>query len=719
VVVEGDAVVTEIERVERAGSCDAARAPLAHNHVTRAVVGAIDDAAEVEAERVAGAIVNASRGNDPSFLRLTSEANPRISRSRRETVDVGPAPALGGPVTRQHKIRRKPNVFTKNEVLPVRSLKSEIAAHYIGEPTPAFHSVWARGPLLSIEQLQPAGLPVSSSALLARTAPAGSRPDNPSAVIVHGWIGMIEAALRGSPKSRAFMTPRLDKASSAALEKEQTPVAVPQAGLETQPGLQPAVKSSGQAGSVSAKLPRLQGQYDGGHLVAYQFMMADANVYKNVVPQGKALNSGPFGSWEDKIVAQAIRNTRRRLEEVGVTDEKMPHLFDYEVGVEYPASPYEVGAQQLAEIGLIPRDDVGKLAEPIRLTKRIPVSWSGYAQPLSYPSSAELGLQEGMRPTAEYVLADTQEYGAIDDENKARTNQEFIARGPASLVRDLPHNFTPGEMDLAERLAKNASRTTFVRLVDWSRLWGQAAEAEEEFDYAPVVGWAETQFSPDQEPVKKIGPNFDKKHQKGMYVINSDWDYQGHRYTPEEITDRLKLFNDRKPPPGDHPKVAAEKAKAAQKALTALGAPKHTPKSAPKRTSPEVTREEPVDHPATFAPQLPVDKPATVVREDPVKQPMETKASDPTAEAWAEYVREEEFLFAYLTEVNKVRAMIEGQKEKKSAASKPASVEPPQRRGRSQDTEIDFRRGTKNLSPAQLMKDITRFQFEAQETQPD
>ena len=202
--------------------------------------------------------------------------------------------------------------------------------------------------------------------------------------------------------------------------------------------------------------------YDGGHLVGFQFMGRDANVYDNVAPQGRALNNGPFQNWEKAVVVAAVKGTRDTLTRAGVAEENLPHMFDYTVAADYTSSKYDVVPDSLAATGLISSADVDRLPDKVSLTKRIPVGWRAYAQPLALPSAEVLGIKG--RPDTPYMFAETRDYGAVDKENKERTNQEYMARGPKAMV-DRIVNTTEAEYAFAEGIAKNKSSTSFTNLV--------------------------------------------------------------------------------------------------------------------------------------------------------------------------------------------------------------------------------------------------------------
>lgn len=427
-------------------------------------------------------------------------------------------------------VRRKQNEFVKMDVDSTPPLKDEIREQYSEAPSEGFEGLWAGSFLKKIDDRQrKGGRPQSSHALLAQLG-ADDRSQN-NDVRVHGWVGSLEASLRKNAEGTAFIKMKQATALEKGKAKEpkpSVPVAEPTSEVPSMAQKKEAVPSTAKANKVATEPP-----YDGGHLVAFQFMGPSANTYTNVAPQGKALNNGPFQNWEKKVVGVALKQTEETLTSAGVKKTDLPHTFDYLVSVDYPSSMYNVSPAALAEHGLIPGPDIGRLPETVTLTKRIPVAWRAYAQPLAFPSAAEMGVPR--RPDTPFMFASTHDYGLVDKSNKERTNQEFMARGPADIVSQFADN-TAAELDFAAGLAKNKSKTTFNKLVGW------AAQGDD-VDLDEVAIWARTPFvdKVDLSKAKQIA----RKYMADVNVVDSEWVDSGRgggngTYTPKQMGDELR-----------------------------------------------------------------------------------------------------------------------------------------------------------------------------------
>lgn len=279
-------------------------------------------------------------------------------------------------------VQRVPNEI-RSEGIPAPSLKQEIEAQYEDKPSPEFHELWAQNKHLStIEQYQADNrmMPHHSEAKIS-SMPKDNRPPNPPSILAHGYMGNEEAKLRGD--------------------------------VEGEP-------------------------YDGGHLIAYNFLGREANTHLNAAPQGKNLDNGPLSLWEDKILGAAIKRTTATLEGIGIPTASLPHVFEYNMWVDYAGSSYFIGRDYLIKYKLVPASDKDKLPEILKFIKRIPTKWTGYAQPLSFPSSDELEAlgahKPAVRPDTPHIGGPTGEYG-IQDQAEGAGN--FKARGAAEDVAKL------------------------------------------------------------------------------------------------------------------------------------------------------------------------------------------------------------------------------------------------------------------------------------------
>jgi hypothetical protein len=428
-------------------------------------------------------------------------------------------------------IQRKKNEFVTKDVDSTQPLKDEIRSQYTEPPDGEFETLWGQSFLTSIVHHQAKGGRPYNSEVLLSTTEDDDRGSNPSSVTVHGSIGNLEAALRGNPQAAAFT--QMKQRSGEEKEKPNkdvtaTKLTVPTASQQLEPK-QLAISPK----ENKEKAPKhIEPAYDGGHLVAYQFLGKDANVYDNVAPQGKALNNGPFQNWEKKVLAAAIDQTALTLQMAGVAEENIPHTFRYRVHVSYPAGFYSIAPATLAQFGLIPLSDVGKLNSPVRLTKRIPESWYATAQPLPFPSRDELKAKQ--RPDTPFVLASTTDYGIVDEENKERTNQEYIARGPEELVKKFASKAkakSPAD-DFAMKLAVNATKSGFVTLQKW--------DAEKQSDLGAVKTWALNPWHTDKITIPKIktsGKHVLKKYEGEKQVLKSNWQdpVTKKEYSPDEL----------------------------------------------------------------------------------------------------------------------------------------------------------------------------------------
>lgn len=258
------------------------------------------------------------------------------------------------------------------------SMKEEIAAQY-KQPDGRLDELWNSEDLnRRINKYQSGGLPYHSKAKLSTldSKDIKKRPPNPDCVSIHGEIGSLEASLR--------------------------------AGVTDKP-------------------------YDGGHLIAFNFMAAKANDYQNVAPQGKKLNNGPFSLWEDKVLGKAISETGDMLNQKGVGD--IPHLFHYDVFVSYPMSSYSVSKETLIQSKLAPVEHANDMPEKFNLFKRIPLHWSAHAQPLALPSANDMAINE--RPNTPFLSDPTSDYGIVRGDTP---NQNFSGRGPSSIVSRLNYS---------------------------------------------------------------------------------------------------------------------------------------------------------------------------------------------------------------------------------------------------------------------------------------
>jgi hypothetical protein len=498
-------------------------------------VGRADDPAEREADRLADRALATSAGR---------HADP-VTRVRRRTTGV---------------VRRKGFgriLGTTKDSVP--SLKAELEKYYPEGPSPEFGSLWSKGFLAKIENHQATGgRPTSSHARLRQVEHADDRTQN-NQVRAHGWIGSLEAALRGSTAGSKFVAAKREsdkkKAAAKLLKSNKTadtptvvptnpsPVAVADASATTLPAAT-SEKSNVVVPSKPSTEVVEEAPYDGGHLVAFQFVPAEqANAFPNVAPQGRSLNNGPFSAFEKNVLVAAIDDTVKTLksEDVGLTDAQIPDLFDYEVHVRYPGSSYEVTPLALATFGLIPPTDVEKLPAKLTLIKRIPQDWRAYAHALALPSAEEMGAKR--RPETPYLGRPTSVYGAIDPNNKERTNQEYLARGPSSIVDP----FTAEAVENVELIpvATNGLRSKFTRLIDW-------AKKEKNVALAEVVIWKPNALI--GEPIELKCKSVGGKYKKGKHrVVDSDWldkEDADRRYTPAEMTNLLTGLNNATPEPG-------------------------------------------------------------------------------------------------------------------------------------------------------------------------
>lgn len=398
--------------------------------------------------------------------------------------------------TTAHTVQRVPNEI-RSEGIPAPSLKQEIEAQYQDKPSPAFNELWARNKHLStIEQYQADNhmMPHHSEAKIS-SMPKDNRPPNPPSILAHGYMGNEEAKLRGD----------------------------------------------------------VQGEpYDGGHLIAYNFLGREANTHLNAAPQGKNLDNGPLSLWEDKILGAAIKRTTATLEGIGIPTASLPHVFEYNMWVDYAGSNYFIGRDYLIKYGLVPASDKDKLPEILQFIKRIPTKWTAYAQPLSFPSSDELealgARKPAVRPDTPHIDGPTGEYG-IQDQAEGAGN--FKARGAAEDVAKL-YSEESARGKLARTLASLGRHPKWPQMQDFDI----ARIPPENQDQFPEEAFSDNEFSSDDWKTladylitQKCIPNekmYKNYHFNGaVALLNSSWRGNPVGFVFGQLTTMCKAIKDK------------------------------------------------------------------------------------------------------------------------------------------------------------------------------
>ncbi|OWQ49075.1 hypothetical protein CDL60_04195 [Roseateles noduli] len=355
----------------------------------------------------------------------------------RPSGPVTPAASGGkGPV------QRRENAWRGQAGEPTPNTLFEEIRTQLGIPEPAMGPLWAKPPLSEIRRHQASnGLrPTEAAADLTKTQ-SDARAQNPPEVSVHAMIGNLEATLRASGAS-AVETP---------VDEVSTPVETPDR----------PVKPSESSGSGESAVAREwgkkmgarnrrkeaareegSGMYQAGHLVAYQFMGPQANVFINVAPQGAQLNNVAFQNWEHDVLAATVCQVREALGR-SMPEDSIPHFFHYRVKANYAGDAYSVSPEVLVAHKLIPADwqtqeGANASVTSVGLTKRIPVSWEAVASPLPVPDlpqeSPDRLAHVAANEAAGLAVADAGSYGIVDPSGALTSPRHFEASGPKSRI---------------------------------------------------------------------------------------------------------------------------------------------------------------------------------------------------------------------------------------------------------------------------------------------
>jgi len=375
--------------------------------------------------------------------------------------------------------------FLETHPLPAKPLKEEIAEQYkTGDGKQEFEQKWEENRFLKkINDFQKVNVkPYYSLARLATIkSDQDNRVNNTGPVKVHADVGNLEAALRGRQDGKNSISKRMEQERKedvkstkkrliqkvADLEKtdtqqnqdnqfineEQSKTAIEieikklstkliglgikseeltkilkkykeKLGIDipTQPpsDTKEQTKNNKQL-SQQKEEKKKEAPYQGGHLIAYQFLEEQANIYENVVPQGQQLNNVAFQNFES-FLAGTIKN-RNPL------NEDITPFIEYRVQVEYPKDQYNVTPEQLVNLGIIPEEHLNKegdiiTPEEFHLSKFIPQRL--YADAFLLDETPPL-------PTLHYGKIPT-------NPNEPLTNQHFVGMIPKSLQTNMKLN---------------------------------------------------------------------------------------------------------------------------------------------------------------------------------------------------------------------------------------------------------------------------------------